>query len=876
MKISLNSMKKYTKIVLTSEELAEMMAQKIGEVEDVQNLAEKYKGILVAQIKEVQEHPDADKLNIYKIEAADGELIQVVAGDKSLSVGDKVAYFPPETKVPHNAYPDKFDGIVRSTKLRGVVSDGMLASAKELDISGNHDQVLRLDDEIGQDASPGDLFADVYGLDDYVYEIENKALINRPECFGLIGLAREVSAIQGLKYETPEWFKYWDNADLIRSKSLLINKQEYSLSLKIENEAGKLCPRYMAVVIDGITVKSSPVWMQIELMKAGVRPVNNVVDITNYLMIQTGQPLHAFDYDKVVKKSAGCVGEDGVCEGRIVVRQAHKGEIITVINGDKVELDEEIVVITDGTDPIAIGGVMGGLDTEVDENTKRVILEAANFDMYNIRKTSNKVGITSDATTRYSRNQDPHMCEPVLLRSLELYKAYTGGDVASNICDEFLYPREEREVKFNLGELNRLIGRQFTKKEVVSVLENVELEVSELLCDDKEAEKVLKDGYDSPLDDEDEILVVRVPTYRQDLHIKEDVYEEVSRIYGFDKIPMKLPSRKVKPVAINNILKLESQLRDLLISMGCYDLLTYNFVSADLYDKINPKLKDRAFRLTNSLSPELEYMRTMLMPNLLEKVYFNNAQGQRKFALFEINKYHIKGVENKNGLPYEFRSLAFVLSVDDLAQQKISGSAYYGAKRYLEELLEGLKVGVKVNFYGWDEVSQLGKLPVWIDNMKGCYEYNSSGVITYTIDESTHYLGVVGQISISLCDVMKLPKYTAGFELRTDELLNIAYTRGFVDRNSRFPKVVQDICYIVPESVKHVEIEEALAEVLEGRVFYEIETVDIYKDDDLEKAGKRQETLRIIMRGIDNAISKKSLNVIRSKLEKVGDWELKG
>ena len=856
MRISLNSVKKLTQVVVDPIILAELIATRIGEVESIENLSEKYKGIIVAQIKEVASHPDADKLNVYKIDIGQEELIQVVAGDKTLAVGDKVAYIPPNTRVPHNMHPDDFDGIIRAVKLRGVESNGMMASSKELDISGNHEQVMRLNDKIGDDALPGQSFASLYGLDDYIYEVENKALVNRPECFGLIGIAREISAIQGLEYKTPDWFNYWSGHKLLEIKINSSNKY----NLQVKNEAGSLCPRYMGAVIENIEIKQSPIWMQIELAKAGIRPINNVVDITNYMMLLTGQPLHAFDYDKVVNRSTKCLKNSSDCDASIVVRTAKDGETITVINGDKIKLDSSIVVITDGEDPIGIAGVMGGLDTEIDVKSKTIILESANFDMYNIRKTSNKVGISSEATTRYSRNQDPAMCEVVLHKTLEMLQSHANGNLASEICDDFQFPRSEKEVAFSINGLNKIIGKTFTKKEVISTLSNAELVVKEKLTPQKETELVVKDGYDSPLDDEEEVLVVSVPTYRQDLSIKEDIYEEIARISGFNNIPLKLPSRKVKPVKRNKVLELESRVRNGLLAMGGNEIITYSFINRDLYDQINPTLKTSSFRLTNSISPELEYMRSLLMPSVISKVPLNISNGYKKFVLFEVNKFHVKNILNNEGLPYEFRSLALVYT--DL--QGV-GTGYYSAKKYLTELSNFLRCP-KIDIVSWDSCVDL---PVWLENMKDVYDHNQSGILIYKLNGQRFYLGVLGQISYKLIEKMKIPEHTAGFEINIEELMNIVDSKKTEDIPTKFPKMVQDICYIVENKMTHRELIEGIEKILSKYpIHFELEPVDIYSNDELKKKDLRQETVRIAMRGVEEQISEKLSKEIRIALEK--------
>jgi len=828
MKISLNSIKKMTKVNAEMKELEDLIARKIGNVETIDYIGEKYKGILIGQIEKAEAHPDSDILGVYQVNIGDGKIVQVVAGDKTLHESDKVAYFPVGVKVPYNAHPEKYDGIVREVTLRGVKSIGMLAAAKELDISADYEKVLKLD----TDAKPGTPFSDAYDLDDYIIDIENKALTNRPECFGLIGIAREISAIQGLKYQTPDWFNYCSD------------KWSHPLQENIEKCNGKevACPRYMYATMENVTVKDSPVWLQVELMKAGIRPISNVVDVTNYLMILTGQPLHAFDMDKVTKGSESLT---------IGVRKAKKGETITIIDGSTKELDEEVVVITDGKSPIAIGGVMGGLDTEIDENTKRVVLECANFDMYNIRKTSNRLGIASDAAARYARNQDPHMCEAVMYKFIEMMGELSEAKLSSKIYDYFKSPREKKTIEISIEELLTKTGLKIEVQEIIDTLENEELHV----------------------ENDSDRLIVNIPTYRQDFNIAEDIQEEVARLYGFDAIEMKLPVRTMSATSKNSMMDFQKRLRNALKSLGGIEIITYNFTSAQLLTNAG-QIALNAHKLKNALSPELEYMRMNLTPIMMEKVAQNIRDGHEEFCLFEINKSHMKGQLDDEKLPYEFRTVCLAhCAVEKAEKLKYSGSPYYMAKNYLEMLLKSLKCS-EVEYESLSKIENPEDVPANIKTIAQTYEKNSSAYVTYQIEGKKYYLGVVGTMNQKITQYLNLPRYTSAFELDLDLLKNFEGSGAGFTPISKYPKVVRDFCFVADKDIPYQVIETAVLEGLaQDEMLFTVEPVDIYKQKDDDAT--RQITVRATIQGKNKVLKEKDIDylqkkVVRSVVQKCG------
>jgi len=420
MKVSLNWIKQFTDVNISIDELVTKIGAQLGAVEEVTDLGKKYQGILVAKVMSCQKHTNADKLNVCLIDDGgkaegvtrnqDGH-VQVVCGAPNVRAGLTVAWLPPGATVPSTYDKDPF--VLEAREIRGTVSNGMLASAKELALGDNHDGIVELDTP----AEPGTSFAEAYELDDHIIEIENKMFTHRPDCFGILGVAREIAGIQNIPFKSPDWY--------VRSLDR-IKPGAKTLPLEVRNEAGALVPRFMAIALADVQMGPSPLIIQTYLSRVGLKPINNIVDVTNYLMVLTGQPLHAYDYDKVVAKS-GTVPT-------LIARQA-TGEKIKLLNGKEPVIEAPTVVIATDKEAIGVGGAMGGADTEVDDDTKNIILECANFDMYAIRRTAMKYGLFTDAVTRFNKGQSPLQNDIVLEEAVTTVAYVSNGSAASQVFD---------------------------------------------------------------------------------------------------------------------------------------------------------------------------------------------------------------------------------------------------------------------------------------------------------------------------------------------------------------------------------------------------------------------------------------------------------
>jgi phenylalanyl-tRNA synthetase beta chain len=468
MKVSLNWVKEFIKVDLPVDELVEKIGAQLGAVEEVVNLGEKYQKIVIVKVVSCEKHEGADKLSVCTID--DGGItpdvkrdgnghVQVVCGAPNVREGMLVAWLPPGATVPSTVgTAEPF--VLEARELRGVVSNGMLASAKELGIGDSHEGLLELDQ-----GKPGDGFAATYKLDDVVIDIENKMFTHRPDCFGIIGVSREIAGITGNKFKSPDWYDTLPNLPAGEGLEIAIN-----------NELPSLAPRFTAIALKDITVAPSPVWLQTYLSRSGVRPINNIVDITNYMMLLTGQPLHAYDYDKVKELSGG--------KATLVVRNPHPGEKLTLLNGKEIQPREEAILIATDKQAIGLGGVMGGSETEVSSQTKNIILECATFDMYSIRRTSMAHGIFSDAVTRFTKGQSPLQNDRVLAEAAQTICDTAGGSFGSTVLDDRHIDSAAVErgnlhpaVTVTVAYINERLGLGLKAGDMKKLLENVEFSV---------------------------------------------------------------------------------------------------------------------------------------------------------------------------------------------------------------------------------------------------------------------------------------------------------------------------------------------------------------------------------------------------------------
>ncbi|MET1033410.1 MAG: phenylalanine--tRNA ligase subunit beta, partial [Candidatus Saccharimonadales bacterium] len=792
MKVSVNSIRIVNEIYGSASNPApngvDDLLQKIGSqlagIDEVITYGERFRGVLVARVASVADHPDADRLHVCKIddggkaegiERDENGYVQVVCGAPNVREGLVVAWLPPGATVPNTIDKDPF--MLEARALRGVVSNGMLASGKELTIGDSHDGILELD----TDVAPGTPFAQAYDLEgDVVIDMENKMFTHRPDCFGQLGIARELEGIQHRAYKSPEW--YQTNPDFVAVEA-------DELKLEVQNEIPELTPRFTAVTMRDVMIKSSPVWLQIHLSKLGIRPINNIVDYTNFFMLETGQPLHAYDYDKVVAQ------DEGADHATIVVRKPRDGEKITLLNGKEIQPRAEAIMIATRDKLIGLGGVMGGGDTEVDDNTKNIIIESANFDMYSIRRTAMAHGVFTDAVTRFNKGQSPLQNVAVLAKIVDEIRRFADGKVASALIDDNHLPAEMLErnsvhpaVRVSPQFINTRLGFALSAEEMATLLRNVEFDVE---VDNESGSK----NSDSASDNQPAgTLIVKAPFWRTDITISEDVVEEIGRLYGFDHLPLELPKRSVTPAPKDDMLALKARTRDILAAAGANELLTYSFVHGNLLEKSGQDIKD-AFQLSNALSPDLQYFRLTVLPSLLDKIHPNIKAGFDQFAIFELGKGHnLLHANTDDGLPAEFSIAALAVTANDKIADKKTGAAFYQARAFLDQLGKGLGLDL-----AYTPITETSDVPIIRP-----YDLSRSAFVSDL--NSGAFLGIVGEFKTGVRKGFKLPAHTAGFEISLDELVKVASAGSKYAQLPRFPKVEQDICLKVPATTSYADV----------------------------------------------------------------------
>ena len=791
MKVSLNTIRQYVDFELPSvDELVRRINEQLGGVEEVVDFSAKYQGIVIAKVVKCVPHPDSDHLHICEIDPGkssnysefriqNSEYVQVVCGAPNVREGLMVAWLPPGITVPSSA--DTADPFVLGAReIRGVMSHGMLASPAELAIGDSHEGILEITQadlppfETPTELNPGLDFAETFGLDDTVIDIENKMFTHRPDCFGQLGVAREISAIiKGLPHDgedvaeqrfvNPEW--YWAKPSFGSADAL---------PLTVTNDAPDKAPRFMAVVLSGLTVKPSPFWLQCELVRLGAKPINNVVDLTNYIMLVTAQPTHAYDYDTLRGHTLG-------------VRLGRSGENVSLLNGKTYDVSDDDIVIVDAEGPVGMAGVMGGNNSEVSAETKNIVLECATFDMYTIRKTSMRHGLFTDAVSRFNKGQSRLQNDRVLARLMSLMGEYAGANQASAVFDEPNKADALEDVSLS-GEIsvsgefiNRRLGLKLSVSEIGGLLRRANFA-----------------SY--PAEDDPNTLVITAPFWRTDIELPEDIVEEVGRLYGFDKLPRELPRRSMAPASQNTTIEMRRKIRQILSGAGANEVKTYSFVHERVL-KGSGQDVDQAFKLGNALSPDLQYFRVSILPSLLDKVHANIKAGHDEFALFEFGKAHNTTALDNEDLPKEVQALGYVYA----AKRPQSGAAYYHARRALQLLLD--ESGITSLVFESLDGADLYDNP-WLQQMTAPFEPKRSAVLRAADDTigNTKGLvwGVVGEYKASVRRAFKLPDYSAGFEI-DPVLFTWASSRSYKPL-ARFPHVTQDISLKVATTVSFGEV----------------------------------------------------------------------
>ena len=784
MKVSLNVIKQLINFELPPvDELAQLINRQLGKVDRVENLAERYRGARVVRVVECAKHPNADRLSVTKIDDGmavpdvprdENGLVQVVCGAPNVQAGMWAVWLPPASTVPASMLEGE-PFTLDARKLRGVLSQGMLAAADELAIGTDHEGIVALtprDLPAGKTLQPGADFAALFGLDDYVLDIENKMFTHRPDCFGQLGVAREIAGILQQPFTSPAWYnleQVFGDGD--------------SVPLAVSNDIPQLVPRFMAVVIRGVQVTPSPFWLQCQLVAMGAKPINNIVDATNYVMLMTAQPTHAYDYDTLQG-------------GQLGVRMARQGETLTLLNGKTIELTPDDIVIADGQGPVALGGIMGGSRTEVSATTTTIVLECATFDMYAVRKMAMRHGVFTDALARFNKGQSPLQNAAVLNRLIGM----VGGEQASpvidikpftsehgGILDEYFAGKyEPATIDITSRFINQRLGSHLTENDICTLLNNVEIH---------------SHGPENELG----YICLQVPFWRTDLETKEDIVEEIGRLHGFDTVPRQLPMRRIQPARKNPRRELKRVVREALAKAGANEVLSYSFVHERVLRGAGQD-PAQAFRLSNALSPDLQYYRLSVLPSLLDKVHANIKAGHSEFMLFEIGKGHTKAQMGEDGLPAEQSLIDLVYS----SKKPHAGAAFYRVRATLDQLARDSGLTLV-----YTPVTAAQDDPVYAP-----FDINRSAHIWVESSEADgqperQLIGVVGELRPAVVKHFKLPDYTAVASLRLDVMEQVwRDTAVHYQPMSRYPTTARDISIQTSTEVTYDKLMQAVSSAM--------------------------------------------------------------
>ena len=774
MKITYNWLKEFIDTGLTPEELhKKFFTLGIG-VETFGPLYSDVTKVVIAKLLKVDKHPDADKLTLCEVDTG-SELLKIVCGAKNHKAGDKVAVAVNGATLP---------GGIKISKviLRGVESNGMICSEKELGLADSSAGVMILPAEapIGKD------FKETYGLNDWLYEIE--VMPNKPEYLGIIGIARVLSAALKVPMKIPQVKLVEDtSAKTVDLAKVIIQDKD-------------LCPRYSARVISGVKPGPSPLWLQVRLRSVGIRSINNLVDATNYVLIETGHPLHAFDRELIKDRT-------------IVVRRAKTDEVMTTLDGVKRKLDKEMLVIADTEKAVALAGIMGGQISEINDKTVNVLLESAYFEAVCIRKTSKKLGLMTEASYRFERGADYNGILYALNRTAQVINELAGGKTASGVIDEYPEKIQQISISTRFERVNKILGTSIKKEEMLDIAKGL--------------------GFTVEKSDE-QTFTVTVPSFRTDLTREIDMVEEIAVIYGYDKIPERFPTIRLEQ--INTLPKIDELSKQSLIGRGLNEFINYSFMTKDWFDKAgvsqdNP-VRTEVVTLMNHLIEDWNALRSTLLPNLLKNVTTNAvSHGNKNLKFFETGKVF----RNKGGIYSEYKELGIIVTGctgDSSWLQKPEETGFF----YIKGILEGLFSDLKVDF----------KLKETVNDF---YDKAASTGITVN-GENIGSFGEVSKRLLKIHDIKNRVFYAEINLLLLEKHINLK--KEFTGL-PKFPANKRDISFIVTAETFAGDIT-SFIESLSVINLEKVEIIDFYKGDKVEP-GKKSVTYSLTYRDASKTLT---------------------
>ena len=808
--VSLEWLKDYTDVNVDPTTFCDRMIMSGSNLETLTLVGNDIYNVKVGKIEKIEKHPDADKLLVCMVNIGEDAPIQIVTGAPNVFVGAVVPVCIDGSRIPGplHGQPKVEGGVeIKKGKLRGVESFGMLSSCSEL---GFDDKVVPIDQKDGIWILPDDLeigsdLVDALGLKDAIIDFEITP--NRPDCLSMIGMAREASATFETKFNYP---------DTKCSKE--VDDVEDYISVEVKSD---MCKRYTARVVKDVKVMPSPWWLQKRLIHAGMRPINNIVDITNFVMLEYGQPLHAFDIS--------CL------EGqKIIVEEAKNGEKFVTLDGVERTLDNNMLMINDAKKPVAIAGVMGGLNSEITNDTKTIVIESANFFSNSVRMTSKRLTLRTEASGRYEKGIDPNLCLDAANRVCYLIELLGAGTVINGNVD--IYPNVEKahRVHARVSRINNVLGINVSKEQMIKYLTSLEMKV----------------------EDEGDDLYVTANTVRQDMEIEEDVIEEIARMYGYDNLPVTLPKGN-KEAGQSHERDIKDLIRDTLCGMGLNEIQTYSFVSPKNLDyvRIDEDSWERAYvKILNPLGEDTSVMRTILTPQMLEVMGRNFNRKLEAFRGFEIGNTFLENLTDENALPFEADNLSIGIYGDK--------ADFFTLKGIVEALLS--KIGVK-------NVKYIPESSYGVYHPGRCARI----VVSEFKGEKDIEIGIMGEVHPLVSEKYGIDQKCYTAELMVDNLIELSETEILYTQLPKYQAVNRDIALLAKEEMTVSQIEETILG-LNLKILKNVELFDIYRGNQVPE-GMKSMAFSITYRDDDHTLTdeevvsahSKVLDALKEKLELV-------
>lgn len=786
MNISLNWLKDYLNVdfsELNIDDLVHRLAILGFEAESVEEISKDFEKVVVGKVVSKEKHPDADKLSVCQVKVDENEteesIVQIVCGAPNVAEGQTV---------PVALVGAKFgDFKIKKGKIRGVHSYGMICAADELELGDDHSGIMVLEDKY----AAGTPLKELFGYEDKVIELEITP--NRPDVMGYFGFARELGFLLQHSLEKPE-VKLAENSE---------NINDY---IKITNQEPKACPRYASRLVKNCQVAESPEWLKERLLAIGLRPINNIVDVTNYILMETGHPMHAFDYQEIK-------GQE------IVIRYAKEGEKFVTLDGAEITLNTENLLICNAEEPVALAGVMGGLHSGVSSETKDVLLEVAYFNLADIRHTVNKHKIISDSSKRFERGVDPNDVEYVINRAAQLMSELSGGEIVAGICDNYPERIEEKKIVTRFSRAEKVLGFPIPQEETIKNLNDIELR-SNRISDDE--------------------IEVTIPTFRGDITKEIDVIEEIVRLYGYDKIPANLKTEVDLQIKDSEEELITNKVRKAFLNLGLYETASKSMIDG----KYCHHFEGNPVKIAHPLNEEQNHLRNSLLISMLAVTRNNLNRKNEKINIFEVNKQF--NLNEKDIIEANYGALILAGKKDDQSWNVPEAKYdFYDLKGHAEEFLADLGIN--------NCVLKQEDIPKYFDEDE-----------TLSIYLDKKKVGSFGLISAEVLKGFEISENVYAFEVNLDILNRCLKGKAFkLEPLSKFPKVVKDLSFKMERNMTS-EIVEAALKKYGGKFLVKTEVVDYYEGDQLPESFKSY-SYRLTYQALEKTLKDKEIEKMFNK-----------